>query len=135
MEVRDRSVSQSAGCLGDLGQPCPVLFFEAGEVTEAVEFHHRGPVKEFQQLGTDAKRFQLLHEVMALVTLRPEGQDVRGQVGFGVDDGAQVLVFPHDRYFLFDDNQRARSWRISLQIYHYLLGLGDVEEEVVVTSG
>ena len=36
LEVRDRSADQSAGSLGDLGQPCLVLFFEAAEVSEAV---------------------------------------------------------------------------------------------------
>ena len=41
LEVRDRSANQPAGSLGDPEQPCLVLLFEAGEVTEAVECHHQ----------------------------------------------------------------------------------------------
>ena len=41
LEVWDRSANQPAGSLGDLGQSSLVLFFEAAEVTEAVECHHR----------------------------------------------------------------------------------------------
>ena len=46
LEVRDRSANEPAssagdlGSVGDLGQPCLVLFFEAAEVTGAVECHH-----------------------------------------------------------------------------------------------
>ena len=40
-EVWDRSASQLGSSLGDLGQSCLVLFFEAAEVTEAVECHDR----------------------------------------------------------------------------------------------
>ena len=66
LEVWDRSANQPAGSLGDLGQSSLVLFFEAAEVTEAVECHHRlhcGLVKLLQQLRADAERLQLLHEV------------------------------------------------------------------------
>ena len=47
--------------------------------------------------------------------------------------GSQVFVFPHDWSFLSTDDQRARSW-FSPEIRHYLLGLGDVEKEVVVLA-
>ena len=66
LEVRDRSADQPAGILRDLGQPCLVLFFEAAEVTEAVECHHRlhcGPVKQFQQLGAGVEGLEPLHDV------------------------------------------------------------------------
>ena len=63
--VWDSCAIQSAGNLGDLGQSCIVLFFEAAEVTEAVECHHRlhcGPVKQLQQRGADAERLTVISE-------------------------------------------------------------------------
>ena len=63
LDVWDRSANQPAGSLGDLGQSSHVLFFEAAEVTEAVECHHRlhcGPVKQLQQRGADAKRLTVI---------------------------------------------------------------------------
>ena len=63
LEVWDRCSSQTAGSVGDLGQSCIVLFFEAAEVTEAVECHHRlhcGPVKQLQQRGADAERLPVI---------------------------------------------------------------------------
>ena len=72
LEVWDRSANQPAGSLGDLGQSSLVLFFEAAEVTEAVECHHRlhcGLVKQLLQLRADTARLQLLHEVKPLVAL------------------------------------------------------------------
>ena len=63
LEVWDRSANQPAGSVGDLGQSCLVLFFEAAEVTEAVECHHRlhrGPVKQLQQRGADAGRLTVI---------------------------------------------------------------------------
>ena len=57
-------VCQSAwSSVGDLGQSCLVPFFEAAELTEAVECHHRlhcGPVKQLQQRGADAKRLTVI---------------------------------------------------------------------------
>ena len=70
LEVWDRSANQPAGSLGDIGHSSLVLFFEAAEITEAVECHHRFHcrlVKQLQQLEADAERLQLLHEVQALV--------------------------------------------------------------------
>ena len=40
LEVRDRSSNQPSSSVGDLGQPCLDLFFEAAEETEVVECHH-----------------------------------------------------------------------------------------------
>ena len=81
LEVWDRSANQPAGSVGDLGQSCLVLFFEAAEVTEAVGCHHRlrcGPVKQLQQSGAGVERLHPLHQVQALVALRQEGHGVRG---------------------------------------------------------
>ena len=89
LEVWDRSANQPAGSLGDLRQSSFVLFFEAAEVTEAVECHHRfncGLVKQLQQLRADAERLQLLHEVKPLVALFQEGQGIRRPVQLAVDD-------------------------------------------------
>ena len=75
--------------VGDLGQSCLVPFFEAAELTEAVECHHRlhcGPVKQLQQRGADAGGLQLLHEVKPLVALFQEGQGIRGPVQLAVSD-------------------------------------------------
>ena len=80
LEVLDRSANQPAGSLGDLGQPCLVLFFEAAEVTEAVKCHHRlhcGPVKQFQQLGADVEGLQPLREVQLPVTFLQEVQNTQ----------------------------------------------------------
>ena len=79
LEVWDRCANQPAGSLGDVGQFCLVLFFEAAELTEAVECHHRfhcGLVKQLQQL----------HEVKPLVALFQEGQGIRRPVRLAVDD-------------------------------------------------
>ena len=81
-------------------------------------------------LGTNTERLQLLHEVQLLVALQ-EDQGIWGPVRLGVDDGAQVLVFPHSCYLLSIDGQWAKSWGISPEIHHCLLGLGDDEKEVV----
>ena len=89
LEVWDRSANKPAGSLGDLGQSSLVLSFEAAEVTEAVECHHRihcGLVKQLQKLGADAERLQLLHEVKPLVALFQEGQVIRRPVQLAVDD-------------------------------------------------
>ena len=92
-------------------------------MTEVIE-------KQFQQLGTNTERLQLLHEVQLLVALQ-EDQGIWGPVRLGVDDGAQVLVFPHSCYLLSIDGQWARSRGSSSEIHHCLLGLGDNEKEVV----
>ena len=47
-------ISQPAGSLGDLGQPCRDLFFEAAEVTEAVGCHHG--VTEAVNVSTERQR-------------------------------------------------------------------------------
>ena len=89
LEVWDRSANQPAGSLGDLGPSSLVLFFEAAEVTQAVECHHRlhcGLVKQLQYLRADTERLQLLHEVKRLVALFQEGQGIRRPVQLAVDD-------------------------------------------------
>ena len=63
LEVWNRCSSQTACSLGDVGQSFLVLFFEAAEVTEAVECHHRlhcGPVKQLQQREADAERLTVI---------------------------------------------------------------------------
>ena len=89
LEVWDRYANQPASSLGDLGQSCLVLFFEAANVTKAVECHHRlhcGPIQQLQQLGADAERLQLLYEAKPLVALFEDGQGLWGPVQFAVND-------------------------------------------------
>ena len=83
---------------GDVGRPCLVLFFEAVEVTWAVECHHRlhcGPVKQLQELGADAERLKPLREVQPLVALLREGQGVQGPVQLAVDYGEKAKTRLH----------------------------------------
>ena len=84
LEVWDRCASQPAGSLGDLGQSFLVLFFEAAEVTEAVECHHRlhcGPVKQLQQRAADAER--LIDHEPAYTPLPPPPHPPPGGGGGG----------------------------------------------------
>ena len=67
------------------------------------------PGKQFQQLRTDVEGLHPLQTAAACPSSSSCCQGVREPVQLGFDDGAQVLVFPHDRYFLSIDDQREKD--------------------------